>query len=604
MSSSSTVGSSPLDAGFGSPPVDNRHELYSESGGLEDQEKRLEGHGQPESEKQLEAGNESESQNQSQKLQVNQRRVSDHDLYNDHENGNENHPIPLSLGPKDEENQNEPEMAKITTNASSFQPPVTIYGPYERYLITGIASWAAFFSTVSVPIYLPAFSAIGADFHVSTEKLNLTVTVYSVFQGLSPAFWAPMSDAYGRRPVYFLCFMLYIGACIGLALAKDYWTIFGLRMLQAAGIASTVATLNGVIADITSRRNRGIYMGISGGIGLLGNCFGPIIGGGITQGMGWRSIFWFLVIAACVTLLAIVFLLPETNRFIAGDGSIYPSNVINMSPYAFIRHKTRGVPFIKGEPEYDPSVIPERTNRVSFFGTIKLLRELDVVLVLIPNALHYTTWFMVLTSMSSLLSSEYGFSSSKVGLAYLASGAGSLLGSIVSGRLMTYRYRKVLAQFKADCAAKGKPVNMHEFTIQKARMDVTMAASIILCGSCIIYGWTIQKHVHYIVPILSTFLTSSSATYVINTSSTLLVDLFPNESASSTAVVNLTRCLLCAVGLAVVDKMIRSLGAGGAFTLMSGICILSMALIQIEINHGQKIDRRRRARKGLDNQRL
>lgn len=36
-------------------------------------------------------------------------------------------------------------------------------------------------------------------FDVTPEKINLTVTVYMIFQGLTPAFWGAAADAFGRR---------------------------------------------------------------------------------------------------------------------------------------------------------------------------------------------------------------------------------------------------------------------------------------------------------------------------------------------------------------------------------------------------------------------
>lgn len=72
-----------------------------------------------------------------------------------------------------------------------------------------------------------------------------------------------------------------------------------------------------------------------------------------------------------------------------------------------------------------------------------------------------------------------------------------------------------------------------------------------------------------------------------------MVDLFPQESSSASACVNLVRCLLCAVGLAVIDRMDLKLGTGGSMTLISGICLLSLISYAVEYKYGLKWNQER-----------
>jgi MFS family permease len=91
--------------------------------------------------------------------------------------------------------------------------------------------------------------------------------------------WGTISDYFGRRPITAACLLVLSLSCIGLALVPTsaYWLLMILRCLQAAGSASTIAIGNiylflklflfsmsvgaGVIGDISSRAERGVFFG-------------------------------------------------------------------------------------------------------------------------------------------------------------------------------------------------------------------------------------------------------------------------------------------------------------------------------------------------------
>lgn len=475
-------------------------------------------------------------------------------------------------------------------NNERSEPPYTIFSENELLFITVAASCAAVFSTISVPIYLSALTELANDFHVTTELINITVTVYSIVQGISPALWGSLADSIGRRPVLMACLIVYIGANIGLALAKNYGFLIGFRILQAAGIASTIPIGSGVIGDVTERRNRGFYMGIFSGLSMVGNAVGPLIGGALAGTLGWRSIFWFLVISASVSLVFMFIMMPETSRKKAGNGSIVPKSRINKAPYMSLRRY-----FIKSAKTQEPN--PEtlmRPSPIRIYRTFELFLEKDVFIILLPNAIHYTTWFMLITAQSTLLVRDYHFSTIQLGLSYLANGGGSILGSLISGRVMNYFYQKEVKRFQAQ-HGKDTIINPRDgkFNIHRARLLPLPFISTLQIIGCLVFGWTIEYKTHYIVPILFTALVSFASLFSYNLSSTLIVDLFPKDSSSASAAVNLTRCLLCAAGIAAVDKMDEAMGTGGTFTLMSGFLFLSWGLNFYEIRHGPKFQQER-----------
>lgn len=100
-----------------------------------------------------------------------------------------------------------------------------------------------------------------------------------IFQGLAPSVIGNLADSAGRRPAYTICFIIYIGANIGLALQNNYAALFVLRCIQSSGSSGTIALSSGVVSDIATASERGKYLGFITAGSLLGPSIGPVIGG-------------------------------------------------------------------------------------------------------------------------------------------------------------------------------------------------------------------------------------------------------------------------------------------------------------------------------------
>jgi MFS family permease len=83
---------------------------------------------------------------------------------------------------------------------------------------------------------VPAIPTLAMAFNKSEADISLAVTIYLIFQAVTPSFFGSMSDTYGRRPVYMLVLVIYLGGNIGLALCPTsaYWLLLVLRALQVS----------------------------------------------------------------------------------------------------------------------------------------------------------------------------------------------------------------------------------------------------------------------------------------------------------------------------------------------------------------------------------
>ncbi|KAM3510687.1 hypothetical protein MY11210_005668 [Beauveria gryllotalpidicola] len=468
---------------------------------------------------------------------------------------------------------------------AAAETPFTIFDKRQKWFIVVIVSVAATFSGFASNIYFPALPTIAADLDVSAELVTLTVTSYLVLQGLAPSLWGPVSDVRGRRVAYLCTFVVFLGACIGLALTRRYAALVALRCLQSAGSASTIAVGAGVIGDMTTRADRGGFMGVFQAGLLTPVAVGPILGGAVAGALGWRAIFWLLTVYSGVFLLVLLAALPETLRSLVANGSsVAPparGGWLARFPLRVYQRTTR-VAWDRGAPP--PVLPPSSPKSIDVLGPLRILGSRCATPIVVFVAVYYTVWQMSITAMSSLFKDRYGLGEMQIGLTFIANGVGCIVGTLVTGRILDADYRRVKVRLAAaaaatgDSASDGHDDDASSFPIEKARLRLLPVFSLIQCLSILLFGWTIQhpRSVPIAIPIVSTFATGWAAISTVSAISTYLVDVFPDRSAAATASLNLARCLFAAGGTSFVMPMIGGIDVGWTFTICVAVQLVAL----------------------------
>ncbi|KAH7913087.1 major facilitator superfamily domain-containing protein [Hygrophoropsis aurantiaca] len=489
-------------------------------------------------------------------------------------------------------NQPTPQDAPPPPDQKSVERPYSIYTRSEKWLIVAIASAAGVFSPLTANIYLPAIPTMANAFHKSIELINLTVTVYLVLQGVSPMIWGTLADRTGRRPIFLACLLTLCLACIGIALTptSDYWLLLLLRCLQAAGSASTTVLGTGVIADIATPAERGGFFGLYSLGPMVGPAIGPVLGGVLVNGLGWRSIFWFLCITSAVCLICMVAFLPETLRRLVGDGSVIPKGIYRPL-----------VPLVgRGRQDASASRPPGRP----FINPLRLFMELDVVCLLIFTAVIYAVFTGITTTISSLFVEAYPFlDETDIGLCYLAIGGGMLFGSLTTGKLLDRDYRQMKEQImnraEADPEKRLTPeeaVKEEHFPIEKVRLrriPIYIGIFVVCCAG---YGWCLEKRANLAAPLVLQIIFGYVGIASLNSMQTLIIDLVPTQGSSASACNNVTRCSAGALLVSVIDLIINAMGVGWTYVLLAGISLLFLPTAWLLIWLGPRCRAKRRAR--------
>ena len=460
------------------------------------------------------------------------------------------------------------ELELEVESASAAAAPYTVFTRWQKHLITLLMGLAMFFSPMTANIYFPCIPALEKAMKSSLQQINLTITAYVILQGISPLFVGDLADKIGRRPVYILTFALYTLASLGLALNRNsYAVLLTLRTVQSAGCSATAAISYGVLADVAVPSERGRMLGAAMVAANVGPSVGPLLGGIIAEKAGWHWVFWLLVIIGAAFLLTIATLFPETSRAIVGNGSIPPSkwNMPLISLYPVIC-TTRG----KRGPQTVSSGEKERKKMLSLPNPLPALRILfyrDAALILWNSAIHYLVYYSIQATMPGIFSTIYGFSVLQVGLSYLAIGVGVGLGGYSNGKVMDVNYRRTAKEigFTIDRVVGD---DLRTFPIERARTRHAIYLISMSSSFLIGYGWVFQQRVHVAVPLVLQFLLGFVTTCIVQTFNTLLVDVFPSNPSTASASGNITRCLLSAAGIAVLQPLFDRIGYGWVFTVI------------------------------------
>jgi MFS family permease len=95
---------------------------------------------------------------------------------------------------------------------------------------------------------------------VAISKVAFFFTTTALLQGVSNFFWVPLTNKFGRRPVYLTSYTIYFICCLWLIFEKSYGGFLAGRILigVGAGAAETIAPVS--IADVFFLHERGFVM--------------------------------------------------------------------------------------------------------------------------------------------------------------------------------------------------------------------------------------------------------------------------------------------------------------------------------------------------------
>lgn len=170
-------------------------------------------------------------------------------------------------------------------------------------LVATIASFLTPFMGSSVNVAIPAIST---DFTTTAIILSWIPTSYLLASAMLSIPLGRIADIYGMKKIFIYGIIIFTLASLAAALAPSIYLLILSRIGQGVGSAMIFVTSLAIITAVFPPPERGRAIGINITILYLGLVLGPILGGIITQYLGWRSIFYLMVpLGLLITILTL-----------------------------------------------------------------------------------------------------------------------------------------------------------------------------------------------------------------------------------------------------------------------------------------------------------
>ncbi|TLD10115.1 hypothetical protein PgNI_05943, partial [Pyricularia grisea] len=454
-------------------------------------------------------------------------------------------------------------VAEVEQYSSFVEVPDEVYDRFSRrrkLLIVAVLSFCSFLAPMASTTVLSAVPEVAAEYDTTGTIINLSNALYMLFMGLSPMFWGPLSQVYGRRIINLTTAALFFVCSIGTALAPNLVAFFIFRILTAFEGTSFILVGSTCISDIYRPTERATGMGwfLSGT--LIGPAIGPFVGGIIVTFQSWRVIFWLQTALAGTAVLLAFFFLPETAHH---------KKIDDLVGYSGAR-KARVLASM---------INPLRVIRLYAYPNL-------MITGLAASALLFNM-YSLLTPIRYVLNPRFGLTTPlQGGLFYLAPGCGYLVGTFVGGRYADYTVRRYMGK-------KGGQ------RVPEDRLRSALPFMGIVIPACTLaYGWGVERNSGGIpLAVIMLFLQGVAQLFCFPSLNTYCLDVMQSRAPEVVAGNYMMRYLFACLGTAVVLPAIQSIGVGWFSTVSAAFTMFGAAGLVASVAWGK------RWREGMDAER-
>ncbi|HEX6366855.1 MAG TPA: MDR family MFS transporter [Agromyces sp.] len=162
-----------------------------------------------------------------------------------------------------------------------------------------------FVSMLASTVVGTSLPLIISDLEGDQSAFTWVVTATLLATTVSTPIWGKLADLFNRKLLLQIALVIFVAASAIAGFSQDPGTLITMRVFQGIGAGGLAALSQIVMADIISPRERGKYAGLFGAVMAIATIGGPLLGGVITDTLGWR---WTFFVGLPIAIVAIVLL--------------------------------------------------------------------------------------------------------------------------------------------------------------------------------------------------------------------------------------------------------------------------------------------------------
>ena len=182
---------------------------------------------------------------------------------------------------------------------------------------------------LAIDMYAPALPSMAEAFGVAALYLNNTVFSFLLFSTLATVLAGPISDRFGRKPVFLSGCTLFAAGSFLCSVAPSVEVLIAARAIEALGCGSSITLSAALVQDAYKGDDLKLAMTLLQSLVIAGPVLAPFLGSFAVSHVGWRGIFWGLTVGGVVTVV-LAGLIDETYDAAANAGKKLGATLVSM----------------------------------------------------------------------------------------------------------------------------------------------------------------------------------------------------------------------------------------------------------------------------------
>ncbi|CCH46404.1 Polyamine transporter 3 [Wickerhamomyces ciferrii] len=432
----------------------------------------------------------------------------------------------------------------------------------KKWSVVAVLCFATAIITMLSSVWSYSEPSISHKYHVGRVVGTLGITLIMVGLGIGPMLLSPLSERYGRKPMYILGLILSCAFQFLTAFADNLGGILFGRFMSGFFGSVFVSVVNGTFTDIFNKSEIAPAIAIFGVSPFVGPSIGPLFSAGINKYLNWRWPFYIMLMLHGVSLILVILFVPETYE-----------PVLLLKKARKLRKETGNDSLRCALEKEDHGSLWMTILKAPKRPFLLLLRDPMILILCIYTGLVLAIIYLFFVAFPYIFKTVFKFDNISQGLSFLGLLIGLSIGACAAPSFQNH-YNRIEAKGKAE---------------PEDRLYALILASFLLPIGMFIIAWTSFSYLHWIGPIIGSTVYGVGCSLAFTGVIGYIADAYKLYSASAMACNSLVRSFMAGGFPLFALQMYEKLGVNWASSLLAFLLVVMIPFPLLFFKYGKSI---------------